>query len=112
MFKNKFRVRKAWSNGPVAALMQGHFMALLHNLLTLLLVALESAGVVEQKVLDRRAAARYRQPLGQRVPSHQMVRHALVLTCQFVRLVRHCLREKTPWQVALPLFECRLRIYL
>lgn len=112
VFKNKFRVHKAWSNGPVAALMQGHFMALLHNLLTVLLVALEGAGLREEKVLDRRAAARRRQPAAQRVPTQQMVRHAVVLTCQFIRLVRHCLREKTPWKMALPLFECRLKIYL
>jgi hypothetical protein len=112
VFKNKFRVRKAWSNGPVAALMQGHFMALLHNLLTVLLVALEQAGLTEDKVLERRAAARARQPPEQRVPAQEMVRHALCLTCQFIRLVRHCLRENMPWKLALPLFECRLRIYL
>lgn len=112
VFKNKFRVRKAWSNGPVAALMQGHFMALLHNLLTVLLVALESAGVTEKKVLDRRAAARRRQPPEKRVPTQEMVRHALCLTCQFIRLVRHCLRAQMPWKMALPLFECRLKIYL
>ncbi len=105
-------MRKAWGNGAVANLMQGHFMALLHNLLTVLLVALESAGVVEQKVLDRRAAARRLQPSGKRVPAQEMVRDALCLTCQFIRLVRHCLREKMPWKMALPLFECRLRIYL
>lgn len=112
VFKNKFRVRKAWSNGPLAAQMQGHFMALLHNLLTILLVALESAGVTERKVLDRRAAARRRQPSERRVPTQEMVRHALCLTSQFIRLVRHCLRYERPWKTALPLFERRLNFYL
>lgn len=112
VFKNKFRVHKAWSNGPVAALMQGHFMALLHNLLTVLLVALEKTGLSEEKVLARRAAAWRRLAPHQHVPTQEMIRYALCLTCQFIRLVRHCLREKTPWKQALPLFECRLKIYL
>jgi hypothetical protein len=112
VFKNKFRVQKAWSNGANAALLQGHFMALLHNLLSVLLAALERAGVREEKVLGRQVARRRALPAGRRVPAQEMVRHALVLTCQFIRLVRHCLREKTPWKAALPLFECRLKVYL
>ena len=92
--------------------MQGHLMALLHNLLTLLLAKLEDSGLGEEKVYERRAARRRAQPAAHHVPSHQMVRYAVVLTCQFIRLVRHCLRERTPWGTALPLFERRLRVYL
>ena len=112
VFKNKLRVGKAWSNGPTAAVMQGHFMALLHNLLTVLLATLEKIGLHESKVIARREKVRRTQPEHKRVPSQMMVRHALCLTCQFIRLVRHCLREKTPWNVALPLFESRLKSYL
>ena len=34
------------------------------------------------------------------------------LTCQFIRLVRHCLEHKTLWPAALPLFQQRLYAYL
>ena len=36
----------------------------------------------------------------------------LQLTCQFIRLVRHCLEHKTLWPAALPLFQQRLYAYL
>jgi hypothetical protein len=112
VFKNKLRVAKAWSNGATAAMMQGHFMALLHNLLTVLLASLEAIGLRESKVDERRERVRRLQPEARRVPAQLMVRHALCLTCQFIRLVRHCLREQTPWNEALPLFESRLKSYL
>jgi hypothetical protein len=47
-----------------------------------------------------------------RVPAQEMVRHAAQITCQFIRLVRHCLAYKTPWRDALPLFQRRLDSYL
>jgi len=34
------------------------------------------------------------------------------LTCQFIRLVRHCLEHKVPWHAALPVFQRRLESYL
>ena len=46
------------------------------------------------------------------VSSQRMVRHAGALTCQFIRLVRHCLRRRTSWADALPLFRLRLEAYL
>jgi hypothetical protein len=92
--------------------MQAHFMALLHNLLTVLLSRLEGIGCPEQKILDRAAARVDSQPPSQRVPAQEIIRHAHALTCQFIRLVRHCLRYKTPWPLALPLFQARLLRYL
>jgi len=44
VFKNKLHQQKAWANGLTAARTQAHLTALTHNLLTLLLVALEQAG--------------------------------------------------------------------
>lgn len=46
------------------------------------------------------------------MPSHEMVRHAGVLTCQFIRLVRNCLRHEIAWSDALPLFRTRMEMYL
>lgn len=112
VFKNKLKARKAWGVGDTSAVMQAHFMALLHNLLTVLLSRLEGIGCPEQKILDRAAARVDSQPPSQRVPAQEIIRHAHALTCQFIRLVRHCLRYKTPWPLALPLFQARLLRYL
>lgn len=112
VFKNKLKGRKAWGVGATPALMQAHFMALLHNLLTVLLARLEDLGCAEEKVSTRAAARLAAVPTAHRVPAHQMVRHAHALTCQFIRLVRHCLRDKIPWTHAQPLFRARLHAYL
>lgn len=111
-FKNKFHQPKAWANGPTAAHTQAHFCALTHHLLTLLWATLEQAGLSERKVEKKQQARRKATPRAQRVPAQERVRHAAQLTCQFIRLVRHCLAHKTPWRVAFPLFQRRLESYL
>ncbi|MEO7698809.1 MAG: hypothetical protein ABIZ04_06260, partial [Opitutus sp.] len=73
---------------------------------------LESAGLREAKVLSRARDLHTHTPTAQRVPSREMVRHALQLTCQFIRTVRYCLESKTSWIDALPLFQRRLQFYL
>ena len=87
-------------------------MALSFSLLTLLLVTLEQTGLSEKKVARVQTARRAASPAKQRVPAQEMVRHAAQLTCQFIRLVRHCLDHQVPWRVALPLFQRRLDFYL
>lgn len=106
VFKNKLFAQKAWANGETAALQQAHFIALLHNLLTLLLQRLEQTGIREQKVERRHAD----NP--SIVPSHRLVRHTQTLTCQFIRVVRNLLGRRRPWEEALPLFKLRLEAYL
>jgi len=112
VFKNKLRVRKAWATGRTAATMQAHFVALLFNLLTVLLSTQEKAGIRERKVHRRQKQRQRQRPPDKQVPSQLKVRHALCMTCQFIRTLRHCLRYKLPWAEALPLFERRLRTYL
>lgn len=110
--KNKLHQQKAWANGDTAAHTQAHFIALAHNLLTILLATLERAGVRELKIERKQAARRNACPAAQRVPAQEMVRHAAQLSCQFIRLVRHYLDRKTPWLEALPRFQLRLASYL
>lgn len=112
VFKNKLHQQKAWANGETAAATQAHLTALTHNLLTLLLVTLEQAGCPEDKVARAQSQRRKASPPNQRVPAQEMVRHAAQLTCQFIRLVRHCLDYKVPWREARPLFQRRLHSYL
>jgi len=112
VFKNKFHQQKAWANGAVAARTQAHLTALVHNLLTILLASLELAGIREQKIERQQAARTAARPASQRVPAQEMVRHAAQLTCQYIRLLRHCLAHHTSWRAALPLFRLRLEAYL
>lgn len=112
VFKNKLHQNKAWATGSTAAHTQAHLVALTHNLLTILMCHLESAGISESKVHSRTATKRTQTPPAHRVPTQEMVRHALQLTCQFIRLVRHCLEHRTRWIEALPLFQQRLSCYL
>ena len=110
--KNRLHQQKAWANGSNANLIQAHLCALAHNLLTVLLSTLEKTGLSEGKI-DKKHAQRTNCLLQERrVPAQEMVRHASQLTCQFIRLVRHCLFRKTSWQVAFPLFQSRLKCYL
>jgi hypothetical protein len=112
VYKSKLHQQKAWANGTIAVQTQAHLIALAHNLLTILLRTLESAGVSEQKTAPCAAKRIRQQAANQRVPAQEMVRHATQLTCQFIRLVRHCLEHQTCWAVALPLFKRRLEAYL
>jgi len=110
--KNKLHVQKAWANGETAVLIQAHFLALAHNLLTLLLRTLEKSGLTDNKILKKQIEHTQKLSPQQRVPAHEMVRHALQLSCQFIRLVRHCRFHKVSWPLAFPLFRDRLAFYL
>jgi hypothetical protein len=112
VYKNKLHQQKAWANGLAADTAQAHLIALTHNLLTLLLVTLDQAGVPEQLTRKPEARRTEKIPPERRVPAQAMVRHARQLTCQFIRLVRHCLEHRVAWREALPLFQRRLDAYL
>lgn len=112
VFKNKFKVRKAWGTGKTSATMQAHFVALLHNLLTLLLARFEQTGLTQNAVTERADKRREKTPENQRVPTHQMIRHSFPLTCQFIRAARNIIRFKIPWEHAYPIFKQRLDSYL
>jgi hypothetical protein len=92
--------------------MQAHFGALLHNLLTLLLARFEQTGLTQNALTERADKRREKTPENQRVPTHQMIRHAFPLTCQFSRAARNVIRFKIPWEHAYPIFKQRLDSYL
>jgi len=112
VFKNKLKVRKAWGTGETSATTQAHFVALLHNLLTLLLAQFNKIGF-PQNAVETRAAKRCKKlPKAKRVPAHEMIAHAFPLTSQFIRAVRNILRYKIPRNDAFLVFEQRLNSYL
>jgi len=110
--KNKLHQQKAWANGENANLIQAHFCALAHNLLTLFMATLEKEGLSETKLIKKETQRLHARPDSMRLPAQEMIHHAAQLSCQFIRLVRHCLFHKTSWQVAFPLFRSRLESYL
>jgi len=109
VFKNKLKAKKAWAVGETAALIQAHFLTLLHNLLTVFLARMEDYGLSEEKLRPKTLRRAQDHPPA---PAHKMVKHAFALTCQLIRLVRHCFRYKLSWAHAFPLFSLRLRAYL
>jgi len=104
--------RKAWATGATASQTQAHLIALTYNLLTILLSDLESIGVTEKKVHARTRTRIARTPTANRLPAREYVRLAFQFTCQFIRLLRHCLDHQTRWIEVLPLFQRRLTAYL
>ena len=78
------------------------------------LETLTNAGTAREWIVDALGEEQRRdaRPDAQRVPAQEMVKHAAPLTCQFIRLVRHCLAHQTSWHDALPLFRRRLEAYL
>ena len=112
VFKNKLKEQKAWACGHIAAKIQAHFMALLHNLLMVLLRQLEDKGITEKKVQERSIKRRRMVPEDKRVPAQEMVLYAYQMTCQFIRLLRHAVRFKRAWDEVLPLFKQRLEAYI
>ena len=71
-----------------------------------------SSDCAEEKVERQQTLRMAATPAVRGVPAQQMVRHAAQLTCQFIRLVRHCFAYQTPWHEALPRFKQRLEAYL
>ena len=61
-------------------LIQAHFLALAQNLLTLLLRTLEKTGLTENKILTKQIERTQKLSPAQRVPAHEMVRHAVQLS--------------------------------
>jgi hypothetical protein len=65
VFKNKFKVRKARGTGETSTTMQAHFVALLHNLLTLLLAHLEKKGAGARRHHQAKNQTSRQNPRGQ-----------------------------------------------
>jgi hypothetical protein len=73
-----------------------HFVALLHNLLTLLLAHLEKTGLEQDAIIKRKTKLLDKTPEASRGPTHEMIRPAFPLSCQFVRATRNMLRFNHP----------------
>ena len=117
--KNKLEETKAWVTGEVARQIQGHFLALTHNLLVLFRGFLESDfGIREEKLEDKRSqhleqreAAAQAQGL-QMNPLHRKMPLIVQLSVQFIRTLRNQIIAKVTFQKALPQIRAMLVAYL
>ena len=117
--KNKLEETKAWANGDVARQIQGHFLALTHNLLVLFRGFLESDfGMRDQKIEEKRrhhleqrektAQARGRQLH----PLHWKMPLIVQLSLQFIRTLRNQILAKVSFHKALAQIRAMLVAYL
>lgn len=117
--KNKLEESKAWATGKVARQIQGHFLALCHNLLVLFRGLLqEEFGIREQKLEQKHHKhLEQREKLartnGRRLhPLHRQMPAVVQLSLQFIRTLRNQILGKVFLKEALPQIRAMLEAYL
>lgn len=117
--KNKLLERKAWAKSAIAKIQQAHFIALAHNLMVLLNHQVETEeGIADEKNQRKRKQTRTRELEQLQLNGEQM--NSLVLNwkratqrcLQFIRWLRHCLDNQTPWREAVNLLRPLMQNYL
>lgn len=117
--KNKFLEQKAWASSQNAKIQQAQFIALAHNLMVLLNHELETEeDIVDEKSQHKREQIRAKET--EQAQSNGVIINSLVLNwkrvtqrCfQFIRWLRHCLENQTPWREAIDLLRPLMRKYL
>jgi len=117
--KNKLEEFKAWASGEVARQIQGHFLALCHNLLVLFRGLLDHHfGIREEKLerrrleqLDRREQVAEAQ--GARLhPLHRWMPTIVQLSVQFIRSLRNQIIAHLSFRQALPQIRAMLVAYV
>jgi hypothetical protein len=117
--KNKLQETKAWANGQVAQQIQGHFLALTHNLLILFRCLLEDEHDLREEKVERKAttALRNREEIAAKKGCHLhpltfKLPRIVQLTAQFIRSVRNHISRRTPLRLALASLAVMLIRYL
>ena len=117
--KNKLHEQKAWAKSATAKIQQAHFITLAHNLMVLLNHELETEeGIVDEKSQVKRKQTRAREVEQARLNAESI--NSLVLgwkratqrCLQFIRWLRHCLEDQTPWREAVDLLGPLMKKYL
>ena len=117
--KNKLLEQKAWAKSATAKIQQAHFIALAHNLMVLLDHQIETQeGISDEKSQRKRKQSRTRELEQRQLSAQQM--SSLVLnwkrvtqrSLQFIRWLRHCLENQTPWREAMNRLRPLMQDYL
>jgi hypothetical protein len=117
--KNKLEETKAWATGEVARKVQGHFLAITHNLLVLFRGFLDrDFGIREEKLEEKRQKQLERrekvaQTQGRKLhPLHRKMPPIVQLSLQFIRTLRNQILAKVSFDKALPQIRAMLVAYL
>ena len=117
--KNKLEETKAWANGVVAQEIQGHFLALTHNLLVLFRGFLQSDHAMEDEKLKTKrekhlqARSLEAQKRKQKLhPLHLKMPLIVQLSVQFIRTLRNQIMKCVSLKAALPQIRAMLTAYL
>jgi hypothetical protein len=117
--KNKLEETKAWATGETARQIQGHFLALTHNLLVLFRGLLESEFAMrDQKLVDKRQRSleqrqKKAQAEGRQLhPYHWKMPAIVQLSLQFIRTLRNQILAKVRFNDALTQIRAMLIAYL
>ena len=117
--KNKLLEQKAWAKSQTAKIQQAHFITLAHNLMVLLNHQLETEeGLVDEKSRRKQMQRRTKeiekaQANGELVNSPVQAWQRVTQRCfQFIRWLRHCLENSTPWREAVSLLRPLMQNYL
>ena len=117
--KNKLLEQKAWAKSAPAKIQQAHFITLAHNLMVRLNHELETEEAIvdeksKRKTTQRRAKEIEKaQTNGERVNSLVLAWQRVTQRCfQFIRWLRHCLENSTPWREAIDLLRPLMQNYL
>ena len=111
--------QKAWANSQTAKIQQAHFITLAHNLMVLLNHQLETEeGIADQKSQHKRKQTRAREmkqalSKGEKVNSLVLSWRRATQRCfQFIRWLRYCLENSTPWREAVDMLRPLMQNYL
>lgn len=117
--KNKLQETKAWATGAVAQEIQGHFIALTHNLLVLFRSYLKSDyGLQEEKIIRKRADLMKRRKTRAKAqdrkihPLHCKMPPVVQMSLQFIRTLRNHFSTDIPITACLAKFKASLSAYL
>jgi hypothetical protein len=117
--KNKLIEKKAWAKSQNAKIQQAHFITLAHNLMVLMNHQIETEeGITDQKSQDKREQRRSRevqqaQENGEQVNPLVLAWKRVTQRClQFIRWLRHCLENQTPWCIAMDMLRPLMQRYL
>lgn len=117
--KNKMVEKKAWAKSETAKNQQAEFITLAHNLMVLLSHDLESnEGMVDKMSEKKRMKRLIEDEI--KATDHGGKINPLVKACQratqrcfqFIRWLRHCLFNSTPWSEAVDLLRPLMQNYL
>ncbi len=117
--KNKTFEQKAWAGNETAKSQQAMFIALAHNVMRMLEMKLAH----EENITDQKAAPKRRMRMAEDVAKASAAgrtANPLVTAwnrvtqrcCQFIRWLRCCLENSTPWREAVPVLRPLMAEYL